>query len=323
MDRLAARAWNREIARLGVTLALALSASRLYAAGTAYAASAPISIVGSTGNLNPEYSKAREPSAQQLIETWRSFNKHITGKRVDQERFEILDWRVVQGKYPRAFLQFRILPPLGDALSFARARCADRTRPVEIQVFYQWSGNLGAWGAQGSRGEESEDLCSNAPLWTADRIDRLLDPPPLPAPPKISLAEVTIPPPGSPERAAIMNALRLRYEEVFGPPVVFRVETFRVAAGFAFVVVHPQRPSGAPIEQSVWRKAFGEQCFQNPMSVDHEYWMKFEGGAWKIGLKNDMCADDSISQEGDLIGAPPQLVGKSTWPEREFPPDLN
>ena len=84
MDSLARRAWNGEIARLGVALALALSVSRLYAVGPAYAASVPTSIVGPTGDLNPEYSKAQEPSARQLIETWRSFNKHITGKRVDQ-----------------------------------------------------------------------------------------------------------------------------------------------------------------------------------------------------------------------------------------------
>ena len=321
MDRLV-RAQSCEIIYV-VVLTFALNAFHLGAVGLAYAMSEPSSIVGSTGDVNPEYSKAHEPSAQQLIETWRSFNKHITGKRVDQERFEILDWRVVQGKYPRAFLQFRILPPQGDALAFAKARCSGRTRPVEIQVFYQWSEHLGSWVAQGSRGEESDDLCSNAPLWTADRIDRLLNPPPLPAPPRIALSDVTTPGPGSADRAAIMNALRPRYEEMFGPPVVFKVETLRVAAGFAFVVVHPQRPNGAPIEQSVWRRAFGGQCFQNPMSVSHEYWMKLDGGAWMIGVKNDMCSDDSISQEGDLIGAPPQLVGNDVWPEREFPPDLD
>jgi hypothetical protein len=48
--------------------------------------------------------------------------------------------------------------------------------------------------------------------------------------------------------------------------------------------------------------------------------MKLDGGVWKVGLKNQMCADDSISEEGDLIGAPPQLAGKDQWPEREFMP---
>ena len=150
-----------------------------------------------------------------------------------------------------------------------------------------------------------------------------ISPPPLPAPPRISMSEVRTPGAGAPERAAIMNALRPRYEELFGAPIVFRVETLRMAAGFAFVVVHPQRPNGAAIDRQVWRKALGEPCYQTPQGVAHEYWMKLEGGVWTVGVKNSMCADDSISQQGDLIGAPPQLAGMSSWPEREFPPDLN
>jgi hypothetical protein len=292
-------------------------------AACSIAGAAPAEIVQPTGNPNPEYSKAREPDAQALIETWRSSNKFMTAKRVDRERFEIVDRRVELGaKEPRAFLQFRILAAQGDALGFAAARCPGRRQPIEIQVFYQWSPDLGAWVAQGTRGEGNDDLCSGGKPWTADQIDRLLDPPPLPAPPRISRADVHTPGPGSPERAAIMNALRPRYEDLFGPPIVFKVETLRVAAGFAFVVVHPERPNGAPIDQAVWRKALGEPCFQNPVGVGHEYWMKQQGGAWTIGVKNGMCADDSISQQGDLIGAPAQLIGQDSWPEREFPPEL-
>jgi hypothetical protein len=323
MDPLAARIAWREYQQCGFRLVLALSAMNFCPIASALAQGTPSSIVESTGDLNPEYSKAKEPSAEQLIETWRSSNKFMTGKRVDRERFEITDRRVVSGKYPRAFLQFRILPPQGDALAFAQARCVGRTNPIEIQVFYQWSGDLGAWVALGQRGEGSEDLCSDDKLWTADQIEKLVNPPPLPTPPTISMADVTAPRAGSPERTGIMNALRPRYEDMFGPPIVFKVDILRVAAGFAFVVVHPQRPNGTAIEQSVWQKAFGAQCFQNPRGVSHEYWMKLEGGIWRIGVKNNMCADDSISEEGDRIGAPPQLVGKNAWPEREFPPDLN
>ena len=119
-----------------------------------------------------------------------------------------------------------------------------------------------------------------------------------------------------------MDALRPRYEALFGPPIAFKVVKLRVAAGFAFVVVHPQRPNGAPIVEAVWRKALGEPCFQRPAGVEHEYWVKLDGGVWTIGVKNGMCADDSISGEGDLIGAPSQLVDQDAWPEREFPPEL-
>jgi hypothetical protein len=156
--------------------------------------------------------------------------------------------------------------------------------------------------------------------WTSDRIEQLVNPKPLPTPPKISRADVSTPPAGSPVRAAIMNALRPLYEDLFGAPIVFKVETLRVAAGFAYVVVHPERPNGAPIDQQVWKKASGSECFQYPASVEHEYWMKLDGGVWKVGLRNQMCADDSISEEGDLIGAPPQLAGKDQWPEQEFMP---
>jgi hypothetical protein len=34
-----------------------------------------------------------------------------------------------------------------------------------------------------------------------------------------------------------------------------------------------------------------------------------------------MSSDDSFSDQGDLIGAPPQLVAKDQRPEREFMPD--
>lgn len=277
-------------------------------------------IVEPTGNSKPAYSKDKEPSAQQLIETWRSSNEFMPGKKVDRERFEIDDRRVVWGKYGRAVLQFRILSPDGDAVAWASARCRGRSKPVEIQVFYQFSTHLNAWVPHHTQGESSETLCSDAKLWTANQVARLVDPPPLAIPPKVSSQDVVTPAFGSPERTAIMDALRPRYEELFGKPIVFKVLNLRVAAGFAYAVVHPQRPNGSPIEQPVWTKALGQSCFQDRASVSHEYWMKKDSGVWAIGLKNDMCADDSISDQGDLIGAPPQLAGMDAWPEREFMP---
>jgi len=302
---------------------LRLAFASITIAALATAATAPAEIVLPTGNMNPDYSKAREPGARDLIETWRSFNKFMPNKRVDRERFEIIDRRVVlAAKEPRAFLQFRVLAPEGDALAFAASRCPGRHEPIEIQVYYQWSPYLNAWVAQGERGEGTDDLCSGGALWSADQIERLMNPPPLPVPPRISRTDLRTPGPGSPERAAIMDALRPRYEASFGPPIAFKVERLSVAAGFAFVVVHPERPNGGPIEEAAWRKALGEPCFQTPAGATHEYWMKREGGAWTIGVKNGMCADDSIVQEGDLIGAPPQLIGEDAWPEREFPAEL-
>jgi hypothetical protein len=294
----------------------------LVAAGPASAQTATTpTIVEPTGNAKPAYSKEKEPSAQQLIETWRSSNELMPGKKVDKERFEIVDRRVAWAKFGRAFLQFRILSAAGDAMAWASTRCPGRRKPVEIQVFYQFSSYLNAWVPQRTRAESSDNLCSNEPLWRAEQIERLVNPPPLPVAPKVPMRDVVTPPTGSPERAAIMDALRPRYEELFGKPIVFKVPTLRVAAGFAYVVVHPQRPNGSPIEQQVWDKALGQSCFQDRSNVTHQYWMKQDGGVWTIGVKNAMCADDSIFDQGDLIGAPPQLAEKDAWPEREFMPD--
>lgn len=52
-------------------------------------------IVEPTGDPAPSYAKAREPTARDLIETWRSFNGLVPGKRGDSEKFEIVDRRVV------------------------------------------------------------------------------------------------------------------------------------------------------------------------------------------------------------------------------------
>jgi len=233
---------------------------------------------------------------------------------VDQERFEIVDRRVVWGTMGRAFLQFRIFSSTLDAVSWAGARCPGHKGPVEIQVFYQFSGDLNAWVPQASRGDSSETLCSSQKLWTNEQITAMVEPPPLPAPPAVAAADIGAPPVGSPERAAIMEALRPLYETLFGKPVVFKTVKLQVAAGFAYVAVHPQRPNGAPIEKHVFEHAFPNACFQNRFGMTNEYWMKKEGSTWTIGVKSDPCADDSIIELGYLIGAPPQLVGRDAWP---------
>ena len=302
-----------------VSIASSIAAGLIMASGSTQAQTLrSATIVAPSGDLSPSYSNVRDPTAQELIETWRASNQFMPDKRVDTESFEVIDRRVAWDKYGRAFLQFRILSAFGDALSFAGARCRGRTRPVELQVYYQFSRDLNAWVPQGRRGDSSEGLCSDEKLWTAEQIETLVHPRPLPVPPKISRRDVQTPQRGSPERAAIMDALRPRYEGMFGKPILFKVERLRVAAGFAFVVVHPQRPSGSPIEKRVWDRALGGACFQERESVAHEYWMQKRDGSWSIGLNNDMCADDSIIDQGDLIGAPPQLVDKHDWPEREF-----
>lgn len=58
---------------------------------------------------------------------------------------------------------------------------------------------------------------------------------------------VATPQPGSPLRAAILDALRPAVIAEVGAPVEFVVGTLRVLGEWAFVEVHPQRPGGGPI----------------------------------------------------------------------------
>jgi hypothetical protein len=232
---------------------------------------APVTIVEPTFDARPVYSKEREPSAQQLIETWRSANLRLPQKRVDEERFEIIDRRIVWGKFGRAFLQFRIFSSGRDALAWAGGRCRGRKTLVELQVYYQFSPDLNAWVPQATKGDSSETLCSNQRLWTSDQIASMVSLKPLPAPPAISRADVAVAQIGSPKRMAILDALRPRYEALFGKPVAFKTVQLQVAAGFAFVLVHPQRPNGTPIEKRAWDHAFPGACFQNRQGIANEY----------------------------------------------------
>jgi hypothetical protein len=270
-------------------------------------------------NKPPQRSGERDPSSQALIETWLNGYGWNKDKRFDRERYEIVTRRVIWGEFGRAILQFRVLPLDGDAMALAAKRCPGRNRPIEMQIYFQWSPDNKLWTALANRGDPGFEPCSSDRLWTGEQLELIVNPPPFPAPPRIARTEVVTPPPGSAERNAIMDGLRPTYESVFGKPVEFRVESLRVAAGFAWVVVHPQRPGGAPIGKTAWDKAAGP-CEQKPATAVAQFWMRKRSDSWQVGWANGLCASDSIAQQGYLIGAPPQLVDLDQWPAIDFMP---
>ena len=270
-------------------------------------------------NMPPERSGERDPSSQALIETWLAGYGWNKDKRFDLERYEIVNRRVVWGEFGRAILQFRVLPIDGDAMALAAKRCPGRNRPIEMQIYFQWSQDSKLWTALANRGDPGFESCSNDKLWTSEQLELIVNPPPLPAPPKIARKDVVTPPPGSPERKAIMDGLRPTFETAFGKPVEFKVSTLRVAAGFAWVVVHPQRPDGTAIGKAEFDKAVGP-CEQNRTTVVAQFWMRKRGDGWRVGWGNGLCASDSIADQGYLIGAPPQLADLDEWPGTDFMP---
>lgn len=63
---------------------------------------------------------------------------------------------------------------------------------------------------------------------------------------------------GTPERAALMDAIRPLVEVRTGAPVEFMVVRLRVSGDWAFAIVDPQRPGGAPIDPA--RTIYGEDA---------------------------------------------------------------
>ena len=270
-------------------------------------------------NKPPERSGDRDPSSRALIETWLGGYDWNKDKRFDIERYEIVNRRVVWGEFGRAILQFRVLPIDGDAMTLAAKRCPGRNRPIEMQIYFQWGPDNQLWTALSNRGDPGFEPCSNDKLWTSEQLELIVNPPPLPVPPRIAQKDVVTPPAGSPERKAIMDGLRPTFEKVFGKPVEFKVETLRVAAGFAWVVVHPQRPNGTPISKADWDRTVGP-CEQDRATVVAQFWMRKRNDGWHVGWGNGLCASNSIAQQGYLIGAPPQLADLDEWPSTEFMP---
>jgi hypothetical protein len=294
----------------------------MIAAAPGVSAAGGAEIVGPLENVAPKRSTDHDPSARALIDTWLAGYAWPKQKRFDQDRYEILERRIAWQKIGRAIQVLRLLPLQGDGQALAVTRCPGRKTPIDIQIYYEWSPHSDSWVSIDSRGDPGLDACPEATtFWTADQLAKLVDPPPLPVPPNMDQKDVVTPKPGSPDRTALLDAVRPIYEKLFGKPIKFEVRSMRVAAGYAFMSVHPERLNGTPIEQKVWDKVIHD-CEHTPASVTHEYWLKKTGKVWTIGLRNDFCADDSIAWDGDIIGAPPQLVDKPQWDERtKYPVD--
>jgi hypothetical protein len=299
----------------GLSFVLGVQLQTLLAAAQAPARNEIVTL----GNDPPQKSGERDPSARALLQTWLAGYGWDKDKRFDQERYEIVDRRLTWKDRGRALLQFRVLPLDGDAMALAAKRCPGRGRPIEMQIYYQWTREAGRWTALANRGDPGFEACSTNELWTRDQLDRIVDPPPLPSIAPVARKDITTPPQGSPERAAVLDALRTAFETTFGPPIQFRVDTLRLAGDFAWAVVHPQRPGGESISKKDWDAGVGS-CEQSRTSAVAQFWMRRRGGAWRAAWSNGVCASDSISQLGYLIGAPPQLVDLDAWPDTDFMP---
>lgn len=88
------------------------------------------------------------------------------------------------------------------------------------------------------------------------------------------------PPPGSPLRKAVLDAMRSRTERDLGPPIQYLIKGMNVEGGIAFVYATPQRMNGQKID---WRRfPFYPTMQAGGMTDEVAALLRFEGGAWRL-----------------------------------------
>jgi hypothetical protein len=88
------------------------------------------------------------------------------------------------------------------------------------------------------------------------------------------------PEPGSAERTAIMDALRVSAKEDLGRAVIFNVVTLRVVGNWAYARVEPTLPDGSEIDYS--KTKFKEQKELGMFDPQGEALLRRNGGEWKV-----------------------------------------
>lgn len=70
---------------------------------------------------------------------------------------------------------------------------------------------------------------------------------------------------GSPERKAILDALRVPIEKELKQSVIFKIDHFKVQSDWAFVLGQPQQPDGSRLDYSgtVYQKAVDAGAFDD------------------------------------------------------------
>src|SRR5688572_4324590 len=90
----------------------------------------------------------------------------------------------------------------------------------------------------------------------------------------------TTPKMGSPERKAIMDALRVPVEKALKKKVVFKADHIKMQKGWAFLYGVPMQPNGKKMD---YRGTRWEQAIKDDMFDDNFCGLlKKEGGKWKV-----------------------------------------
>ena len=114
------------------------------------------------------------------------------------------------------------------------------------------------------------------------------------------------PAPGSEERAAIMDALRVPAEKELKQSVIFKVERLRVAGDWAYARVSPTRPNGDKIDFS--KTKYRKQVELGAFDPQGEALLRLEDDGWEV-LEWAFGGTDVASAEwGDKYRLPKSLL---------------
>lgn len=248
-----------------------------------------------------EFPREREASAERLLDIWRYQQSNIVADGIGPVR--ILDFQrrffaPVRGISGLAYVRFEPLDASRSYAGWNKANCAEQSLSGSgLQLVFSWSEEERRWQSQTSIGST---LCATERDLSQPRIDAALTIANDPKPPRIAAGDVRTPPPGSPERKAILDAARSLFDKN-ASRIVFEVVTLKVAAGFAWAVLMPRYKNG---------KRVG--CLEGD-DLQTELWLKQEAGRWKV-KSGGACTGDPVAPLGEIIGAPPALIGQASWP---------
>jgi hypothetical protein len=101
--------------------------------------------------------------------------------------------------------------------------------------------------------------------------------------------DVHTPDKGSPERKAILDALRVPVEKQLAQPVIFVVDNFNVSGNWSFIGGQPQTPDGERPNYGGTRyaRAQAEGMFDNNIFA----LLKKTAGRWKVVVFQIGCTD--------------------------------
>lgn len=90
----------------------------------------------------------------------------------------------------------------------------------------------------------------------------------------------TTPKQGSPERKAIVDALRVPIQKRLKQKVIFKIDRLKLKDGFAFIAAQPLQPNGKPINYrgTPIQEAIDAGAFDDTVMA----LLKRQGGTWKV-----------------------------------------